>query len=164
MVKNRKTKKVEVVIVRKKTLVTFLAVMLVVLIVHTAMAEKQLTPEKLDGATIVDADWVKANLSTVTVYDVRKKAEYVDAHIPGAIYAPYREKSKKAADFDASKDKLDLGKFTADKNAPVVTQCNGERCWKSYKTAVWLVREGYKKVYWFRGGLPAWKAKGFPVD
>lgn len=87
---------------RKKTLVTFLAVTLVMLITHSAMAEKPLTPEKLDGATIVDADWVKAKLGTVTVFDVRKKAEYVEAHIPGAVSAPYKEKSKKATDFDTS--------------------------------------------------------------
>ncbi len=149
---------------KKITLVALFTMALVVLITHSAMAAKPLTPEKLDGATIVDADWVKANLGKVTVFDVRKKAEYVESHIPGAVSAPYKEKSKKAADFDASKDKLKIGKFPSDKNAPIVTQCNGERCWKSYKAAVWLVREGYKKVYWFRGGLPEWKAKGFPTE
>ncbi len=102
--------------------------------------------------------WVKDNYQEMKVFDARKKAEYVEGHIPGAVSAPYKEKSKKAKDFDASKDGLDQKKF------PVV-YCNGPRCWKSYKAAVVLIREGYTKVYWYRNsGFPGWKSQGYPVE
>ncbi len=26
------------------------------------------------------------------------------------------------------------------------------------------IKAGYKKVYWFRDGMPAWEAKGLPAD
>lgn len=148
----------------KKTAYMLVVLLAMLLIGNSASAEKPKTPDSLKGATIVDADWVKANMGKVKIYDVRKKVEYDEAHIPGAIFAPYKEKSAKTADFDYSLDHLDISKFPADKSAPVVTQCNGERCWKSYKSAAWLIREGYTNVHWFRTGIPAWKAKGFPVE
>jgi len=137
---------------------------LLVLSGQQAYGEKPLTPETLEGATVVTAAWVKEHLGNTTVYDVRKKAEYAESHIPGAVSAPYREKSDKTPEFDASEDSLDLSAFPSDKNASVVTQCNGPRCWKSYKAATVLIREGYTNVHWFRGGLPEWKEAGFPVE
>ena len=140
------------------------SIFIVLLLSMPAMAEKPMTPERLEGATIVTTEWVKSNYGKVGIYDVRKKAEYVEAHIKGAISIPYKEKSGKSAGFDASKDKLKLRKFPADKNAVIVVHCNGARCWKSYKAAVLLVRAGYKNVKWYRDGIPDWVAKGNPVE
>lgn len=77
---------------------------------------------------------------------------------------PYKEKSAKAADFDASQDSFDVSKLPSDKNAPLVIYCNSGECWKSYKASVAALKAGYKKVYWFRGGFPEWKAKGYAVE
>ena len=121
-------------------------------------------PDSLSGATIVDANWVKTNFAKVKIYDSRKKGEYVEKHLPGAINAPYKEKSAKAVDFDASKDRWDISKYPADKNAKIVVYCNGVRCWKSYKTIVRLLEAGYKNLYWFREGFPGWTAKGYPTE
>lgn len=149
----------------KKTLLALAAMVSMVFITGYVMAEEPITPASLNGVTVVSDDWVKANHSKMKVFDVRKKAEYVEAHIPGAISVPYDEKSEKVADFDAKKDKLDLSKFPTDKNEPFVTYCNGPRCWKSYKASVLLVKAGYKKIYWYRdGGFPGWKSKGYPVE
>lgn len=127
------------------------------------LAKKPKTPASLKGAKIVSAKWVKKNHKKIKVYDVRKKAEYVEAHIPGALSAPYKEKSAKKAGFDMSKDKLNLNKFPSGKKTSVILYCNGPRCWKSYKASKTLIKAGYKKVYWFRTGIPAWRAKGYPV-
>jgi rhodanese-related sulfurtransferase len=135
-----------------------------VFVASLAWAEKPLTPESLKGATVVDDAAVKAGHGKTKIYDVRKKAEYVEAHIAGAIFIPYTEKSKKAADFDASQDSFDISGFPADKNEPVTLYCNGPRCWLSYKAAARLVKEGYKNVNWYREGFPSWKAKGYPVE
>ena len=130
----------------------------------SAMAEKPLTPESVKGATIVDDAFVKANHGKIKIFDVRKKAEYVESHIAGAISVPYEENSELAVNFDASKDRLDLSKFPADKNEPVINYCNGPRCWKSYKATLMLVKAGHTKVYYYRSGYPSWKAKGYPVE
>jgi len=29
---------------------------------------------------------------------------------------------------------------------------------------VTAIKAGYTKVYWFRGGFPEWKGKGFPTE
>jgi rhodanese-related sulfurtransferase len=137
---------------------------IMVLGVSTAMAEKPATPESVKGATVVDDAFVKANHGKIKIYDVRKKAEYVESHIAGAISVPYEEKSELAVNFDASKDQLDLSKFPADKNEPIINYCNGPRCWKSYKATVLLVKADHTKVYYYREGFPSWKAKGYPVE
>ncbi len=149
----------------KKILMGITASMAVVVFAATfAYAKKPiLTPSSLKGATVVNAEWVKTHKNKIQVYDARFKAEYVDAHIPGAISVWYHEKSKHSVNFDASKDSLDLSKFPSNKNTPAIVYCNGPRCWKSYKSAVTLIRAGYERVYWFRGGFPAWEKAGYPV-
>ena len=138
---------------------------LLVLGASTAMAEKPLTPESLKGATVVDDAFVKANLGKIKIYDVRKKAECVESHIPGAISVPYEEKSELAVNFDASKDQFDLSKFPKDKNEPIIVYCNGPRCWKSYKASVLLMKAGHARINWYRNeGFPGWKSKGYPVE
>jgi len=123
------------------------------------------SPATLAGTTLVNADKVKALLdSGVPVIDTRVANEYAESHIKGAKNVPYKEKSAKAADFDASQDSFDVAKLPADKNAPVVLYCNAGECWKSYKASVLAMKAGYKKVQWFRGGIPEWKAKGYPVE
>jgi len=149
----------------KKLVVVMAAVLFVVAAGSPALAEKPLTPDSLKGATVVDDGFVKANHGKMKVFDVRMKAEYVESHIAGAISVPYEEKSELAVNFDASKDHLDLSKFPSDKNEPVILYCNGPRCWKSYKAAVLLIKNGHKQVNWYRNeGFPGWKAKGYPVE
>lgn len=149
----------------KKILMALFVMASMLFIAGPAVAEKPVTPVSLEGVTVVGDEWVKANHGKMKIFDVRKKAEYVESHIPGAISAPYKEKSKKVPDFDASMDKLDLSKFPADKNATFIVHCNGMRCWKSYKASTQLVKAGYKNVKWYRhGGFPGWVAKGYPVE
>lgn len=136
----------------------------VVLAGSSAMAEKPQTPESVKGAIIADDAFVKANHGKIKIFDVRKKAEYVESHIAGAISVPYDENSELVVNFDASKDKLDLSKFPADKNEPIINYCNGPRCWKSYKATILLIKAGHTKVYYYRNGFPSWKAKGYPVE
>ena len=123
------------------------------------------TPTSLDGATVVDAAKAKElHASGVPMVDARVANEYAEAHIKGAISIPYKEKSAKSADFDGKMDRWDLSKLPADKNANIVIYCNGPECWKSYKASKTAVDDGYKHVYWFRGGFPEWKSKGYPIE
>ncbi len=123
------------------------------------------TPESLSGTTVVTAEKAKAmGESGVLIVDTRVANEYVEQHIKGAVSIPYKEKSAKSVDFDASQDSFDLSKLPADKNTTVIFYCNAGECWKSYKSSKAAVKAGYKNVHWLRGGIPEWKAKGFPVE
>lgn len=123
------------------------------------------TPTTAPGVKVVTADEAsKLQAAGATVVDTRVAAEYAEGHIKGGVSIPYREKSAKAADFDAAQDEFNLSKLPAVKGAAIVTYCNGVTCWKSLKAAVVAARAGYTNVHWFRDGLPAWKAKGLPVE
>jgi phosphate transport system substrate-binding protein len=123
------------------------------------------TPLTLDGAEVVDAKQVlELRSSGVPIIDARVAAEYEESHIPKAISVPYAEKSEKSSNFNPQLDHFDLSMLPANKNAGIVFYCNAGACWKGYKAAVVAVEAGYKKVYWFRGGLPEWKGKGYPLE
>lgn len=123
------------------------------------------TPATLKGTTLVSAADVNKMLSSgVSVIDTRVAAEYAEKTIKGAKSVPYKEKSAKDVNFDASQDSFDLSKLPADKAAPVVFFCNSGSCWKSYKASVVALKAGYTKVNWFRGGVPEWVAAGLPTQ
>ena len=124
------------------------------------------TPATLEGATLVDAAKVKSMMESggVTVVDTRVANEYAESHIKGSVSIPYKEKSTKDINFDSKLDSFDLAKLPTDKNAKIVLYCNSGECWKSYKSSKAAIQGGYKSIYWFRGGIPEWKSKGFPVE
>lgn len=117
------------------------------------------------GVKLVDAKEVQdLQAKGAKIVDTRRAAEYAEGTIKGAISVPYDpEKSAKDANFDPAQDKFDLSKFP-DKNAHIVTFCNAGSCWKSYKSAVVLAKNGYKNVYWYRNGFPDWKARKLPTE
>lgn len=122
------------------------------------------SPEVLPGASIPTAEQVKKLMSEgASLFDVRPQTQYREAHIPGAVNVPYQMNSPKEVEYDDAVDAFDLAKLPKDKNTPMIFQCNGAECWYSYKAARYMVKRGYTKVYWFRTGLPAWKASGYPV-
>ncbi len=147
-----------------KKALTVLVALSMLLVAGQSMAEKALTPESIESATIVDAEWVKVNLGKVMVFDARKKGEYIEKHIPGSINVPYKDKSEKVLDFDRSKDKWDISKYPEDKSTSIVVYCNGIKCWKSYKTLVRLAEAGYTDLYWLREGFPGWLERGYPTE
>ncbi|MBA4177920.1 MAG: rhodanese [Leptothrix sp. (in: Bacteria)] len=124
-----------------------------------------ITPDKLDGVKVVTAEQARdLQAKGAPMVDTRVPAEYAEKTVKGAVSVPYKEKSAKDAGFDRKVDSFDLGKLPADKAAPVVMFCNAGECWKSYKAAAVARDAGYKQVYWFRGGMPEWSAKGLPTQ
>ncbi len=49
------------------------------------------------------------------------------------------------------------------KDTPIVTYCSNRDCWLSWNTARRLVDAGYTKVFWYRGGIEAWRAAKLPL-
>ncbi len=123
------------------------------------------TPATLDGVKVVNAaEAQKLQSAGSLLVDTRVAAEYAEKTIKGAKSVPYREKSAKSTDFDASQDKFDLSKLPADKGASIVFFCNAGECWKSYKASVAAHGAGYTNLHWLRGGLPEWVAQGLPTQ
>jgi len=130
-----------------------------------SFAHAQNTPEQIEGVKRISAEEaLKLQQSGAVLVDTRVATEFAERTIKGAQHILYRERSAKAADFDASQDQFDLGKLPTDKSAAVVMFCNSGTCWRSYKAAVVTHRAGYKNVYWLRGGMPEWVAKGLPTQ
>jgi PQQ-dependent catabolism-associated CXXCW motif protein len=57
-----------------------------------------------------------------------------------------------------------LGALTGgEKSRPLVFFCVNSQCWLSYNAALRAMALGYSKVYWYRGGVEAWRAAGLPL-
>jgi rhodanese-related sulfurtransferase len=122
------------------------------------------TPMSIPGGAYVDVAQAKALQGQGALFvDARVAAEYADQHIKGAISVVYKEKHKKVSTIDPT-DSFDLTKLPADKGKIMVFYCNGSPCWRGYKAAAASIKAGYSKVNWFRDGLPAWVAKGYPTE
>jgi PQQ-dependent catabolism-associated CXXCW motif protein len=50
-----------------------------------------------------------------------------------------------------------------DKNRPLVFFCVNAQCWLSYNASLRAAALGYTRVYWYRGGIEAWKEAGLPL-
>jgi len=51
-----------------------------------------------------------------------------------------------------------------DKNRQVVFYCLSSECWLSYNASIRAVSEGYQNVLYYRGGVYAWQAAGYPLE
>lgn len=135
-----------------------------VLAIPAAMAQETPTTAPA-GVKLVDAKGVQdLQAQGAVLIDTRRAGEYAEGTIKGAINIPYDpEKSAKDAGFDPSQDAFDMSEL-GDKAKAVVTFCNSGACWKSYKAAVVLAKNGYSSVHWYRGGFPDWKKQGLPSE
>ncbi len=114
------------------------------------------SPMTVEGATTVNAAEAKKLWEDGAIFlDTRKAADWEAGHIPEAIHM---DRKNPAVYNTESLQKL------AAKDEPIVSYCNGERCLRSSKTAADLVKLGYKNVYYFRDGFPAWNDAGYPIE
>jgi rhodanese-related sulfurtransferase len=122
------------------------------------------TPTSIQGAVTIGVDKAKElNDRGVLFVDVRSNALYQKAHIKNALSIEYTEKSPKEINFNPSEDQFDMSKLPQNKSTPIVMYCDGTACWKSYKSVKMLINSGYKTVYWFREGMPAWAGAKLPM-
>lgn len=116
-----------------------------------AESQDNTTDEKWQFHSIVDVDFVKANISvpmpeTVMLIDARPyKPKYVNGHIPGAVSIPDTQFEKN----------IDL--LPKDKTALLIYYCEGLDCRLSHKSAKKAEQLGYTNVKVFAKGFPEWK-------
>ena len=117
--------------------------------------QKPFAPEAIQGVKIVSAEEVVELILSQTdlvLIDSRKKTEFQNGHIEGAINLPNTKLTLR-----------DFNKILPNKSTLVLFYCNGIRCLRSsdsiYKVKAW----GYTNLIWFRGGWKEWMEKLLPV-
>ena len=104
--------------------------------------------KSMKGYKEVNADQLKAMMATgkpIVVFPL-SSIEFRDKHITGSVNIPLH------------KLKEDLPQ---DKDQQLVFYCLGIKCTASWRAAEKAVKLGYKNVYAFRAGLPAWEKAGY---
>lgn len=121
-----------------------------------AHAGDELSPETVAGATTVDTAKAKELFDKGALFvDVRSTKDWDAGRIPGAEHMD----NHKGAFSDES-----LGGALGGKDKEVVLYCNGHKCLRSSEASIEAVKWGYKKVYYYRDGFPAWQGAGNPVE
>ncbi|MGF1528387.1 MAG: rhodanese-like domain-containing protein [Candidatus Competibacterales bacterium] len=84
--------------------------------------------------------------------------------IPGAVWLSGAGRSSRLGQDDVIKRLgTHLTRLTGgNKTRPVVIYCLDNRCWYAYNAAQRASRLGYRNVYWYRGGIKAWRSAGLP--
>ena len=137
-----------------KTFLTTFVTLTLLITTPLINAEEKTSPETVAGAITINASEAKKLFDQEVMFiDVRKDKDWTAGRIPGAEHIElkkvYSEKT--------------LGEFVK-KDQLVVIYCNGPKCLRSSKASAMAVDWGFKKVRYFRGGLPAWKAASYPVE
>ena len=120
----------------------------------TVMAKEKISPTKVKGAVTVDAKKAKELFDKGVVFvDVRSDKDYAAGRIPDAMHIELKKVYSKDS----------LGKAVKPEQ-PLVIYCNGHSCLRSADAAEKAAGWGYKNIYYFRDGFPAWKSSGYPVE
>jgi adenylate cyclase len=108
----------------------------------------------VEGATKIDAAKAKTLHDQGVVFvDVRSPGSYARGHIPNAVNLILSN--------DLSKETLSR---LVGKDGEVVFSCVGKYCPYSAYACAKAVLWGYTRVYYFAGGIPAWKNAGYPTE
>ncbi len=121
----------------------------------------ELSVENVAGAETINVKKAKKLFDAGALFvDSRSKAAFNTGRISGAESIPLSKKPT-AADFIVVKETL---KKMASYNEPVIMYCNGVKCPLSAAMAIKALEWGYKEIYYFRDGYPAWKKAGYTVE
>lgn len=130
--------------------------MLVCMSPYAANSESYTSPETIAGTRKINAeeliDLVNRNENQVII-DSRISSDRKLGYIPGSISLP-----------DTDTNCESLARVIPDKSKPVVFYCNGPKCRRSDNAVVTATACGYTSIYWFRGGIEAWRANNYPIN
>lgn len=122
----------------------------------TANSESYNSPETIAGTLKINAEelieLVNRNENPVII-DSRIGSDRKLGYIPGSVSLP-----------DTETDCESLGRVIAQKSNPVIFYCNGPKCRRSDNAVVIAAACGYSRIYWFRGGIEAWRASNYPIN
>jgi rhodanese-related sulfurtransferase len=122
----------------------------------TAHSESYTSPETIDGTHKIQAEGlielVNRNENQIII-DSRIGSDRKLGYIAGSTSLPDTETSCES-----------LARLIPEKSDPVIFYCNGPSCRRSDNAVGVAVDCGYTEVYWFRGGIEAWKANNYPIQ
>ena len=119
-----------------------------------ALQAKDLSPSQVPGAVTLTTDQAHALFKQGVLFvDVRRDSDWEAGRIAGAEHL---ELHKVLSEESLSK--------IVGKGDPVVFYCNGPKCHRSSKASAKAVSWGFKKVYYYRDGFPAWQAANLPTE
>ncbi len=114
----------------------------------------EVSPETITGATTIDATKAKQLFDQGALFvDVRRDSDWDNGRIPDALHLELKKVFSKETLLEEAKIE-----------DSIVLYCNGEKCLRSSKATVLAIKWGFKKIYFFRNGFPAWKQASFPVE
>jgi rhodanese-related sulfurtransferase len=117
--------------------------------------DKIVSPEHIDGTTIVDAAGLietATQIPDLILIDARIPADHKAGFIEGSVSLP-----------DTDTDCDSLAGIVPALTSPVLFYCNGIKCGRSATTAIIAVDCGYTRVYWFRNGMEEWQEEEYPL-
>jgi rhodanese-related sulfurtransferase len=104
---------------------------------------KRITVDEAYGAYVSDDEYI--------FLDVRSTEEYNNGHIRGAVLMPVSDISERLSELPRDK--------------PIIVYCNGSSCGRSEQAVIFLMNNGYDKVYNLTGnGIFEWQEKGYPFE
>ena len=146
---------ISVVSQQKKFATYWLAMLFLCLANMVTASESYTSPESIEGTQKIDAEKLillfnkdKARI----IIDSRISSDRKLGYIPGSISLPDTETSCES-----------LARIIPQKSDPVVFYCNGPKCRRSDNAVVIAADCGYTNIYWFRGGIEAWRANNYPT-
>ena len=121
-----------------------------------AHSESYTSPETIEGTLRIEAEGLIKLVNqneTQVIIDSRISSDRKLGYIPGSISLPDTETSCES-----------LARSIPEKSDPVVFYCNGPSCRRSDNAVVIAAGCGYTNIYWFRGGIEAWRANNYPIS
>lgn len=142
----------------KKILYTLALIAQIGLVTSAAtsvVAEDDLAPENISGATTVDSGGVFdvfTKFDDLVIIDSRKKRDYDAGHVEGATRL-----------IDVETDGASLAEVIPTKQTPVLFYCNGPKCGRAANSVKIAVEQGYEDIYYYYKGMNDWKDQGLPL-
>ena len=124
------------------------------------------TPSTHPAAAVINTQDLHAMLigpnPPVTINAIFSKSQVTS--IPGSIWLPAAGQGGAFDDDMQTRLAATLANITDDDlSRPIVVYCIDAQCWLSYNAALRFDALGYENLYWYRGGIAAWKAAKLPT-
>ena len=124
------------------------------------------TPLSIPGAMLIDTPELRERIAgerPALLFDTAGGSGHDS--MPGAIWLPGAGLGTGFDDAVQQQLERTLEAVTkGDRARALVFFCVSRTCWLSYNSALRAVRLGYREVYWYRGGLEAWRAAGGELE
>lgn len=122
-------------------------------VVHS---ESYTSPEMIEGAHRIEAE------ELIQLVDQDKIRIIIDSRISSDRKLGFIPGSISLQDTDTNCESL--ASLIPQKSDAVVFYCNGPQCRRSDNAVAIAADCGYSNIYWFRGGIEAWRADNYPLS